>query len=312
MEKPRFSEEEQQQYRIDHEPDPQSHEEEDLVTFCKEIVVILHVANDNEYEAAITYITAPNQRDKKAKSFHGYEIGFFAEQKVALIRTRQGANAGKYLKDAIDNLFSNVQYIIAVGVCYSFDREKHGLGDVLISNRITEVKAPKFTDGESGTLIDIEFRDGCKKMDDYLERVFCFKKNFWKDYKVSADRCSKAICGLFISGSFLINSKQLRDILKSKQKEAIGGEMEGCELLEIQESQKKKIIIVKGVADYADGKKDKKWQFTAAMAAFNYVEKMINKEGANFPRGMIFNSCIIMVGYYHCCYRTVVNILLHS
>ena len=66
--------------------------------------------------------------------------------------------------------------------------------------------------------------------------------------------------------------------------------MEGCELLEIQESLKKKKIIIKGVADYADGKKDKKWQFTAAMAAFNYVEKMINKEGANFPRGMIFNS----------------------
>ena len=39
----------------------------------------------------------------------------------------------------------------------------------------------------------------------------------------------------------------------------------------------KGVMLIKGVADYADGKKTKHWQFTAAMAALHYTEsRLIN------------------------------------
>lgn len=60
----------------------------------------------------------------------------------------------------------------------------------------------------------------------------------------------------------------MRDKFLRAKSVAIGGEMEGGELLEFHNDQKiKGVIVIKGVADYADGKKEKDWQFTAAMAA---------------------------------------------
>ncbi len=49
--------------------------------------------------------------------------------------------------------------------------------------------------------------------------------------------------------------------------------MEGGELLRFTGKGKiKGVIVIKGVADYGDGKKKKDWQFTAASAAFKYTE----------------------------------------
>ena len=39
----------------------------------------------------------------------------------------------------------------------------------------------------------------------------------------------------------------------------------------INEHPNLEVIIIKGVADYADGEKPKQWQLTAAMAAANYT-----------------------------------------
>ena len=50
-------------------------------------------------------------------------------------------------------------------------------------------------------------------------------------------------------------------------------------------------IIIKGVADYADGKKDKQWQLTAAMAAASYTHFQLKQSTA--LRGM----SILYVGY---------------
>lgn len=49
--------------------------------------------------------------------------------------------------------------------------------------------------------------------------------------------------------------------------------MEGGVLLEFERKRKiKGVIVIKGVVDYADGKKSKEWQYTAAMAALNYTK----------------------------------------
>ena len=40
------------------------------------------------------------------------------------------------------------------------------------------------------------------------------------------------------------------------------------------------VIIIKGVADYADGEKPKQWQLTAAMAAANYTHFQLKRSTA--------------------------------
>lgn len=56
---------------------------------------------------------------------------------------------------------------------------------------------------------------------------------------------------------------------------AIGGEMEGGQLMKFVKKRKiEGIIIIKGVADYGNEDKasGKKWQFTAASAALHYTD----------------------------------------
>ncbi len=72
--------------------------------------------------------------------------------------------------------------------------------------------------------------------------------------------------------------------------EAIGGEMEGVILVEIRKRLESRapprelgVIIIKGVADYADGSKGEEWQLTAAMAAASYA-----KHRLEFTHGMLF------------------------
>ena len=40
------------------------------------------------------------------------------------------------------------------------------------------------------------------------------------------------------------------------------------------------VIIIKGVADYADGEKNKQWQLTAAMAAASYTHFQLKRSTA--------------------------------
>ena len=52
--------------------------------------------------------------------------------------------------------------------------------------------------------------------------------------------------------------------------------MEGWAQFDISEVES---IIIKGIADFADGKKKDKWQLTAAKAAVNYAHYKLEHHG---------------------------------
>ncbi len=164
----------------------------------------------------------------------------------------------------------NVKYILGVGVCYGF-KQDYKLGDVLVSDQIQELVNPKFHNAE------IQDRKG-KKLDveGHLYHTFCTDLRSNPGLEVSDGRQSEVHVGTILSYSALINWKELRDELHHITKFAIGGEMEGGELLRfIGKGKIEGVIVIKGVADYGDGEKKKGWQFTAASAAFNYTEYKI-------------------------------------
>ena len=67
-------------------------------------------------------------------------------------------------------------------------------------------------------------------------------------------------------------NKDLRDKFRVALPEVIGGDMEGGELLRLQLKRKiEGVIVIKGVAGYADGCSTEDWQFTAALAAMKYT-----------------------------------------
>jgi nucleoside phosphorylase len=247
----------------------------ELMRFSSEVGVILHTVNKNEYQAAVTHMEPPGDSFTRAiQNFPkpGMVVGMFAGKKVALIQTSQGIKSREKLDKALES-FLNAMYIIAVGVCYAFDRNKYKLGDVLVSTKISDFANPKYkSDGgveDRGENIDVE---------GFLYDIFCLDPTHHPDFEVTAERESDVYCGRFLSFAALMDNKTERDKFHAAAPNAIGGEMEGGVLMQVkkEENNIKGIIVIKGVVDYADGDKDKQWQFTAALAAVHYTESKLS------------------------------------
>ena len=250
----------------------------DTKKFCEEVKLMLHVVNEKEFNAATTYITAPNKPDKaqgNAVYAEGYIIGIFAGQKVALVQTRSGGYSGVDVEEALKK-FPNVCYILGVGVSYAFSRKKHNFGDVLVSEKIADFRNYKF---DGNVIIN---RGETRLINNKLSRIFCKQTELWKKFEVACNRkpnpCSTAYPGTFASMAALVSSKVEKKKINDAVPEVIGGEMEGYELLRIQnceDNNVKGVIIIKGVVDYGDEDKSDDWQFTASMAAFDFTKEML-------------------------------------
>jgi nucleoside phosphorylase len=247
-------------------PQEGSPEYTELMRFSSEVGVILHTVNKNEYQAAVLRMEPPGDGFTKAiQNFPkpGMVVGMFAGKKVALIQTSQGIKSREKLDKALES-FPNAMYIIAVGVCYAFDRNKYKLGDVLVSTKISDVANP-----DRSETIDIE---------GFLSDTFCLNPIHDPEFEVTVERQSDVHSAEFLSCPIPVNDKTERDKFHTAAPNAIGGEMEGGVLMQVMQEEYsiQEIILIKGVANYADGYKYEQWQFTAALAAVHYAQSRLS------------------------------------
>ena len=125
-----------------------------------------------------------------------------------------------------------------------------------------------------------------------LENVFARGKDTWIAAEhfecTQGGRISDVFPGVLSSAPILVDDKETLESILKNCPEAVGGEMEGSVLVRVQKKVSKQnrdlgVIVIKGVADYADGKKKegKKWQFTAAMAAASYAKHKLIETGGH-------------------------------
>ena len=259
-------------------------------SFAKQVKLILHTCNQNEYWAALEKLEPPTKEDgsKIGDFLINYPpvdsvIGCFANCKAAVVRTKQGNECRDELRDALTKSFPKCQAIIGAGIAYANDR-KRKFADVLISDQIENfVKTRVEDDGvmNYGPREQIDFK---------VRRVFENRARDWSDFRsflCTDDRISVAHIGCIVSAPTLIRNEKLRDQLMKHTPYAIGGEMEGWVLLELRgelrrEERAIEVIIIKGVADYGDLSKGDEWQWTAAKAAMNYIHYCLKEGGSIF------------------------------
>ena len=253
-----------------------------LETFASEVPIILHTVNEYETQAVLGEMDAPklqlptqiegpiNLLNVPNKII----LGMFGGYKSALVQTKQGENCKGEIEDALDRL-SNIRAVIAIGVAYS--KTQYKFGDVLVSKTIRAVTTPKFKEDR----IDPRSSEfNCVPVLDELMNTFTRNLGTWKDFTCTdTGRNSIVYTGDIVSVSWLIADRETRDKLLENFPDAIGGEMEGVELVKIQKAHNIGVIIIKGAADYGDQKKQggKKWQFTAAKAATSYAKHKLEK-----------------------------------
>ena len=254
----------------------------DYTKFNERVQYVFSTVNDNEFNAATTMIIAPvieDGSDVITTINPGVYIGMMGNHPVGLIQHRSGRDCPKMLQEGIKN-FPNAEYLVAVGVCYGFSHSNTKLADVLISKAITDLGSYRKSKDS------IEIRGDHTNMKDEIYNIFCVNPSQVTGLEVACDRYANHLVGTIASASILVDDADFKEqIICQVKSKAYGGEMEGGELLRLQkdgiympDGSKKfvQVIVIKAVTDYADGTKNKEWQFIGAQAAFHYVKNKMD------------------------------------
>ena len=257
--------------------------------FARQVVLILHTCNINEYWAALERLKPPTREDQSKIRDRpviypkvGSVIGWFAGYRAAVVRTQEGNNCRDDLTKAITKSFPNCRVIIGAGVAYAND-QKRKFADVLISHQIENFVQYKKAGDE---MINHGPRE---EIAPNVQRIFENPARDWTDMKLficaNDDRESVAHIGCIVSAPTLVRDEVLREQLMKHTPNAIGGEMEGWVLIDLKKTLKDQhekdieVLVIKGVADYGDLKKGDEWQWTAAKAAVDCIHYCLIKSG---------------------------------
>ncbi|TCV97734.1 nucleoside phosphorylase [Luteibacter rhizovicinus] len=136
-------------------------------------------------------------------------------------------------------------YVLMVGIAFGINENKQNIGDVLVSKQLMLYDLQRINDDDSVTLRG--------------DRPSCSSRllNWVKNAKLSWHHESKIIEGVVLSGNKLVDNRSARDKLVGLVPDAIGGEMEGAGLYVACQLRSVDWILVKGICDWADGKKAK-------------------------------------------------------
>ena len=110
--------------------------------FARQVVLILHTCNDNEYWAALERLEPPTKADgSKIRDPTiiypqvGSVIGWFAGYRAAVVRAARRNKCRDELMKALTESFPNGKAIIGAGIAYANNR-KRKFADVLISDQV--------------------------------------------------------------------------------------------------------------------------------------------------------------------------------
>ena len=245
------------------------------------IQILLVTANETEYGAALTFLKPLEGFTKLLKYHHVnsrinkntlYVFGKFGYFNAAvMLLTNQGpADAQDVVTVAGDCFDKSLNAIFAVGVACGV-KGKSNMLDVLVSKTISTYTAARIgTDGDGE--YKIENRSTSNMPVSSFLKTYFNQPPKWPGKKSIATKLllqkPTQVTGNILSGHYLIdNMKAKETLLNAFANDAIGIEMEGAGLIKGLPDTRYKIMIVKAVCDFGDGKKNKKYQPTAAMLA---------------------------------------------
>ena len=140
----------------------------------------------------------------------------------------------------------NPKFIIMVGIAFGVDERKQKIGDVFISKSIMPYDSKRV--GKDNVI-----SRGSECLSDRL-LLNRFENILSWEFKLECGSNARQIFTQVLSGESLVDNKNFRNLLIKNFPLAEGGEMEGIGLASACDG-KVGWILVKGICDFADGKK---------------------------------------------------------
>ena len=202
-----------------------------------------------------------------------YYLGKFGECLVAVTMCGMGSiGSGSAILAASQAQRSWLpRAVIMIGIAFGKDRLKQRVADVIVASQVISYE-PQRVGAENVP------RGPIPPTNDLLLNRFknaldwCFKRP-------DESHC-RLIFGPVLSGEKLVDDPEFKKDLFTKYPQAIGGEMEGAGLGAAAVSTGTPWILVKGICDWADGRKDSKHQPLAAAAAASLVLHVLSRRTA--------------------------------
>ena len=281
-----------------------------LKAFMQEVVVLLVTINENEIWCGLKYMSSPVSSSgskisagDKNKPINFYDqklnallvLGMFGGHKTALIQAKMGDDARVEIENAL-TLLPNAQLVAGVGVAYG-RKEKTQFGDVLVATTIDGIGNVRWDNG------NLYFYQGDNRYTRTEERAIQVFGRQVEDFatltgfKVTKQgRAPEIHPKLIVSAPWLVNDLDVLNKIIQNDPRAVGGEMEGQiiagihnDFLGLNPPRKIDAIIIKGVADYADGNKHKGWQMTAGLAAVGYTSFKLKQTNGQVCKSTNYN-----------------------
>ncbi|HEY0947138.1 MAG TPA: hypothetical protein VGD81_17785 [Opitutaceae bacterium] len=209
--------------------------------------------------AAFRAHTKTQERIHQVADRSYFELGKVHNQSIWLLRCQMGSGGiGASLQEvskAIEALRPGAA--IMVGIAMGFNKGKHGIGDVLVSRKLTlyeqrRIGTEEIVRGDRATAAGL------------LINRFENAKSMWRpDPKVEVRP------GLLLTGEKLIDDVPFRTKVQNFEPEAVGAEMEGSGLYVACVDAGVPWIVVKAICDWGDGNKGRKKAERQTLAATN-------------------------------------------
>jgi nucleoside phosphorylase len=243
-------------------------------------LILVVTATDLETRATHEKIKPLKGQNKILKVFEGdltYYFGLLGNYKVAHVQSSMGSLSRNgsimTISTALKELNSRI--VIAVGIAFGVDEEKQNIGDVLISESVIPYNAKRV--GKHDT-IQRGIEAPSSKI---LLSRFKSIKTTWEFFLTDKIKAN-LIPTRLLSGEELVDNLEYRDILIKDNPDSMGGEMEAAGVYAACDG-KADWIIVKGICDFADGKKgvDKEHKQSVAMnSALSACMEIFNSNSA--------------------------------
>jgi nucleoside phosphorylase len=182
-----------------------------------------------------------------------YRLGTQSRTELTLAQVEQGNVGPSSAGIAAVSLINRIEpdFLILLGICYGLQPEWQRLGDVLVCDQLRALDHRRQTDEGS-----INRGDSVTPSTALLSR-----------FKAVARTRERIHFGPMLSGSVLVDSERLRDELRARHPEALGGEMEGAGIYAAAAEARVDWIVVKAISDWGFGRAGADRELAARNAA---------------------------------------------
>ncbi len=222
--------------------------------------VLLLVATPVEQAVVLDRV---RQRTGRAaeRLFGGYpvhKLGVLGATELVLARTGPGVTSPVSAAYGVPELVREQRpdYVISLGICYGLREEFQAECDVIVAQRLRVINV-RVGEGADG---DIEIRERGDSVTAGPNLVARFMM-------AEPPAGFRIHMGELLSWDVLVDNSRLREALRMRYQDALGGEMEGAGVYAAAVRKQTEWIVVKGISDWGHGKRDDVQEKAAGNAA---------------------------------------------